>query len=134
MIKVYFESNSHAELVATFESEEIYALCIKALEKDAKSKGMILTESAEEENEKFARKYSITGEGMNQGWYITGEYYSTQELADERAKSDGYFDFADMYQDYGSDGESNDDAYYTEWQDQDDYQYEMINGVLTEIE
>ena len=49
MIKVYFESNSHAELVATFETEEVYALCISALENDAKSKGMILTESAEEE-------------------------------------------------------------------------------------
>lgn len=49
MIKVYFESNSHAELVATFESEEVYALCIKPLEKDAKSKGMKLTESVEEE-------------------------------------------------------------------------------------
>ena len=49
MIKVYFESNSHAELVATFESEEVYVLCISALENDAKSKGMILTESVEKE-------------------------------------------------------------------------------------
>ena len=49
MIKVYFESNSHAELVATFENEEVYTLCIAALEKEAKSKGMILTESVEEE-------------------------------------------------------------------------------------
>ena len=48
MIKVYFESNSHADLVATFESEEVYALCIPALEKEAQSKGMKLTESVEE--------------------------------------------------------------------------------------
>lgn len=41
----------NAELVATFESEEVYALCISALEKDAKSKGMILTESVEEQKE-----------------------------------------------------------------------------------
>lgn len=48
MIKVYFESNSHTELVATFESEEVYTLCVSVLEKQAKSKGMILTESVEE--------------------------------------------------------------------------------------
>ena len=50
MVKVYFESNSHADLVATFESEEVYALCVPALEKIAKSKGMILTESVEYED------------------------------------------------------------------------------------
>jgi len=48
MIKVYFESNSHADLVATFESEEVYALCVLTLDKIAQSKGMILTESVEE--------------------------------------------------------------------------------------
>ena len=53
MIKVYFESNSHAELVATFQSEEVYALCISALENNAKSKGMILTESIEDEENIF---------------------------------------------------------------------------------
>jgi len=55
MIKVYFESNSHAELIATFESEEVYALCISALEKDAKSKGMILTESVETEQSELEK-------------------------------------------------------------------------------
>lgn len=59
MIKVYFESNSHAELVATFESEEVYALCISTLEKDAKSKGMILTESVEEEVLKLPIYWSV---------------------------------------------------------------------------
>jgi hypothetical protein len=48
MIKVYFESNSHTELIATFESEEVYALCISVLEKEAESKGMKLTESIED--------------------------------------------------------------------------------------
>lgn len=59
MIKVYFESNSQAELVATFESEEVYALCISTLEKDAKSKGMILTESVEEEVLKLPIYWSV---------------------------------------------------------------------------
>ncbi len=49
MIKVYFESSSHAELVATFESEELYMVCLPALEKKAKEQRMIVTEDAEEQ-------------------------------------------------------------------------------------
>jgi hypothetical protein len=48
MIKVYFESKSHAELVAEFIDEEVYAVCIKGLEKLAKQHRMIVTESTEE--------------------------------------------------------------------------------------
>jgi len=44
MIKVYFESNWHAELVATFESEDLYIASLPALEKKAKKQGMIVTE------------------------------------------------------------------------------------------
>jgi len=49
MIKVYFESNSHAELVATFESEDLYIASLPALEKKAKEQGMIVTEVDEEQ-------------------------------------------------------------------------------------
>jgi hypothetical protein len=49
MIKVYFESNSHAELVATFESEDLYIVSLPALEKKAKEQGMIVTEVDEEQ-------------------------------------------------------------------------------------
>jgi len=53
MIKVYAESNSHAELWATFETEELYNLCLPTLEKTASKMGMIITESVKEnENEK----------------------------------------------------------------------------------
>ena len=44
-VKVYFESGKHAELVATFESDEIYQLCVSALEKQAKKWDMFVTES-----------------------------------------------------------------------------------------
>ena len=81
---------------------------------------------------KYARKCSFSGNGMNEGWYIYGEYYSTQEMADEVAAFNGYADFAEMYRAEG--GDDNDEAYYTEWEDEDDYQYEEINGVLTEID
>lgn len=36
MIKVYFEQKGYAELVAFFDSEDIYHACLPALEKKAK--------------------------------------------------------------------------------------------------
>ena len=35
MVKVYFESSSHAELVAKFDNEETYNACLPMLEKEA---------------------------------------------------------------------------------------------------
>ena len=51
MIRVYFESSSHAELVATFEAEELYMLCLPELEKEAERMDMIVTESMLDEDE-----------------------------------------------------------------------------------
>jgi hypothetical protein len=48
MVKVYFESTSHAELVAEFANEEIYAECIEALDRLAHANRMIVTESVED--------------------------------------------------------------------------------------
>ena len=48
-ITVYAESKTHAEKWATFESEEIYHICLPALEKAAKQARMIITESLETE-------------------------------------------------------------------------------------
>jgi hypothetical protein len=50
MIKVYFESRSHAELVAIFDREEVYIACLPALEKLAMESRMIVTESVDEES------------------------------------------------------------------------------------
>jgi len=51
MIRVYFESSSHAELVATFETEELYMLCLPELEREAERMDMIVTESMLDEDE-----------------------------------------------------------------------------------
>tara|TARA_Y100000033_G_C2705897_1_gene90925 strand:+ start:521 stop:676 length:156 start_codon:yes stop_codon:yes gene_type:complete len=50
MIKVYAESNNHAELWATFKTEEIYNLCYPLLVIVAERDGMIITESMENED------------------------------------------------------------------------------------
>ena len=49
MIQVYFENEngSHCELMAIFKDEYLYDKCIEALENEAKSQGLILTESIE---------------------------------------------------------------------------------------
>lgn len=51
MIKVYFEiEQSYAELVAVFDSEEVYAVCLPSLEELAKKQGFdLVTESVDEE-------------------------------------------------------------------------------------
>lgn len=48
MVKVYFESKVHAELVAMFDCEETYNACLPSLERFAKSNRMIVTESVDE--------------------------------------------------------------------------------------
>ena len=50
MIKVYFESKNHAELVAVFDTDEQYDICSDALEKQATEQNMILTESCNDES------------------------------------------------------------------------------------
>jgi len=48
MIEVFAESNNHAELWATFETEKLYLLCLPALKKEANKSGMFITESVKE--------------------------------------------------------------------------------------
>lgn len=57
MITVYFETSDdaktsngvYAEVIAKFNSEELYHICLPALEKEAKKHRMIITESLTEE-------------------------------------------------------------------------------------
>jgi hypothetical protein len=55
MIRVYFENSdggasSYAELVAIFQDEELYSVCLEALEKEAIKRGFdIVTEGIDEE-------------------------------------------------------------------------------------
>jgi len=80
------------------------------------------------EGEKFARKCDATGEPMNEGWCIgDGEYYAKYEkdVLIELSKR-GYASLSSAYED--------DVCYWTEWEDEDDYQYVVKDGKLVEIE
>lgn len=48
MITVYFQSGRHAEIVAKFESEDVYMACLPVLEEIAKQQNMIVSEAMEE--------------------------------------------------------------------------------------
>ncbi len=76
--------------------------------------------------EKFARKCSATGEGMNEGWFINGKYYKYIEDANKHAKtipneenykSGNYKDFNELYNSFDED-EPNDFCYFTDWSDE----------------
>lgn len=78
--------------------------------------------------EKFARKCSVTGEGMNEGWcFGDGQDYAKYEHdAWSLASEYGYDSIDDAFDD--------DAVYYTEWENEDDYEYyEDENGNIIEI-
>lgn len=52
MVKVYFETGVHAELVAIFDSEETYDACFEALEKLREKHGFdFISESVVDEED-----------------------------------------------------------------------------------
>ena len=65
---------------------------------------------------------------MNDGWVFGDgqEYAATEEAALKIAKEWGFFDLQEAY--------DNDSAYWTEWEDEDDYQYAEVNGELIEVQ
>lgn len=79
------------------------------------------------ETTKYARCCDECGAGMNEGYCIDSgsEYYCSEECLHKHYTAG---EWNDMYRD--GDG----DSYFTSWDDEDDYQYEMINGELIEIE
>ena len=48
MVIIYFENNVYAQVVATFNTEDLYIKCLPVLEEEANRLGMVVTESIEE--------------------------------------------------------------------------------------
>tara|TARA_R110001632_G_scaffold40899_1_gene102624 strand:+ start:544 stop:804 length:261 start_codon:yes stop_codon:yes gene_type:complete len=76
----------------------------------------------------YARIDTDSKEGMNEGWVIgDGTYYVKEEGdAIDFAIDAGYASLDEAFED--------DYIYYTEWEDEEDYQYIEINGKMYEIE
>jgi len=88
---------------------------------------------------KYARKCSVTGEGMNEGWcwydgtfYTKHQGYTVKELHNDFDKEWGSHDWTDdEILEMAVDGEV---LYWTVWEDESEHQYEEINGKLIEIQ
>jgi len=86
---------------------------------------------------KYARQCSITAEGMNEGWcWYDGTFYSKYEsdTIDELRRDfpekndladDDLMEWAVYEMEF---------LYYTEWEDESEHQYEMINHKLIEVQ
>jgi hypothetical protein len=64
----------------------------------------------------FAQVCSATGKGINVGWKVWDEWFSTQELADEYCLRTEGKTFIQLYEEAG---EHQDDLYYTEFDEGD---------------
>lgn len=93
------------------------------------------------EGEKFARKCSVTGEGMDEGWMIGGLYFKYKKHADahartipneEKPEKGNYKSFKELYNSIGEDGDS-DFCYWTEWEMPTEAQYIVKNGKIVEL-
>jgi hypothetical protein len=92
---------------------------------------MVQCEVIEEvvKGDKYARKCDKCGQGMNEGYciYEGEEYYCSDEcLHSVYSKSvwEGMYNAEDI---------DNSPSYWTQWEDKEDYQYQIINGILEEI-
>lgn len=76
----------------------------------------------------WARKCSVTGEGMNEGWVVLDgeEYFKNESDAIAWANDNGYDSLEDAYK--------SEAMYWTAWEDESDYEYQEVNGELIEIE
>ena len=79
------------------------------------------------EGQKFARKCSVTGEGMNQGYVVNGgeEYYKDLQALHTKYSP---AEWDQMYD------EGNSDSYWSEWDETEEYAYIVKNGELVEID
>lgn len=74
----------------------------------------------------YHAKCDECGSGMNEGYCINGgeQYYCNEECLHANITPE---EWEELYEDGG-------DSYWTEWDAEDDANYQEINGVLTEIE
>jgi hypothetical protein len=81
----------------------------------------------DEEGQKYARKCSKCNKGMNDGYVYEGgcDYYCSDECLNIDFTPQEWAELV---------GDLEGENYWTEWEDEGEYQYQIINGVLEEID
>ena len=87
---------------------------------------------------KYAKQCSITGEGMNEGYvYYDGEMYFKYEkdfilfLRYQNEPIEDIWNLSDEF--ILNESYDNGEYYYTEWEDENEYEYYEENGKIFEI-
>ena len=84
---------------------------------------------------RYARICSVKGIGINEGWLIADNWFSTQELADIEAKNQGFKDFDELYLNCSYDNEDeevpNNYCYWTSFEDDLDGEIESQGEYYT---
>jgi len=82
----------------------------------------------------YARKCDITGEGMYEGWVLNGGEMHFKYESDLRAYLSKHW--GQTLEEVFAECESDDSdlCYWTSWEEEDDYQYRLVNGVLVDLE
>jgi hypothetical protein len=90
---------------------------------------------------KYARRCSVTGEGMNEGWvWFDGMFYTKYEKDTIKHLRRDWVKATGKNSEEWSDDEmlemavSDEVLYWTTWEDESEHQYEEINGKLIEIQ
>ena len=98
MVKVFFESNAHAEQVASFYDDKLYNLCVPALEAAATDCGMVLTESVDEERYKVVSSSSpegltiVVNKHIADGWEPAGSHHVVVHHSQNRYSGSQHMD------------------------------------------
>lgn len=75
--------------------------------------------------DKYARKCTCCGKGMNEGYFAEYEYFCDTNCL--------FTEFTyEVWQDLSEN--QNDSYYWTQWEDEFDYEYQIIDGELQEID
>lgn len=77
-----------------------------------------------EKGVKYARKCTCCGKGMNEGFFADYEYFCDNDCL--------YTEFSPTIWEKVAE-EDSDSYYWTEWEDEEDYQYVLFNNQLIEL-
>jgi hypothetical protein len=78
--------------------------------------------------DKYARSCTCCGKGMNEGYFINYEYFCSDSCRSTEYPTDVWLKLYEECE--ANDG---DYCYWTHWEDESEYQYQIIDGKLQQI-
>jgi len=79
--------------------------------------------------DKYARICTCCGDGMNEGYFDDYDYYCSEKCLHTEYTAEEWTKRYEESEELGGDM-----CYYTTWEDEEEYEYQFIDGELKEIE